>query len=468
MSRTPQSPADATVYKARRRAYMDALGPDAVALIHSPPESVRNGDAHYRYRQSSDLYYLTGFTEPGATLVLRPGADSERVTLFVRPRDPEQEVWHGRRAGVEGAVARFGVDKAHPVGELRERLPALLENVEALHYSLGIDPGFDRLVASIIARMRRTERRGKRPPRAVVDPRGLLHEHRLHKAPDELALLRRAAAITCAGHCEAMRAAGEGVGEQQLEAVLEFVFRVNGGVGPGYGSIVGAGENATILHYIDNCALIDAGDLVLIDAGCEYGLYTADVTRTFPASGRFSDAQRRVYELVLETQKAAVAAVAPGATIDGIHEQVVEQLTAGMIDLGLLSGSVAERIEDNSYQRFYMHRTSHWLGLDVHDVGDYQREQRSRPLEPGMVITVEPGLYIAREVRYQEDDEDKLWVAPEELAGIGIRIEDDILVTADGHEDLTAAAPKEIADVEAMCGEASALLSAALRGAISR
>lgn len=420
---------------------MQAIGPGAVAVIRSLPERLRNGDALHPFRQQSDLLYLTGFVEPEATLILRPGADSERIVMFVRPRDPERETWDGRRAGLEGAKATYGADAAYPAAELPAKLWELIANVDELHYGLGNDDKMDLLVASALAHLRKSERRGKRPPRAVIDPRAGLHELRLRKRPEELAALRRACAITSEAHLAAMKLGGPGVGEHALEAEINYTFRRAGGAGPGYSTIVGSGDNATILHYIENSRAIAAGDLVLVDAGCEYDHYTADITRTWPASGTFTPAQRQVYELVLATQKSAIALVRPGATIDEIHDHCVRQLTEGMVALGLLAGPAEDRITDLSYRRFYMHGTSHWLGLDVHDVGAYTRGGLPRPLEPGMVITVEPGLYIARDAAD----------VPDALRGIGVRIEDDLVVTADGHEVLTAACPKEVADVEAAC-----------------
>jgi Xaa-Pro aminopeptidase len=432
---------DARVYARRRERLMEAIGPSAVALVHAPPETLRNGDVHNPYRQSSDLLYLTGFAEPEATLVVRPGAERERVVLFVRPRDKERETWDGRRAGVEGAVARFGADAAYPVAELPDALAGLLANVDELYYSLGDDPAFDARVGAVLAELRRSERRGRRPPRRVVDPREVLHEMRLVKLPEEVALLERAAAITVEAHAAAMREAAPGKHEYEVQAVIDYTFRRHGGGGPGYPTIVGGGDNATILHYVENDRPLRDGDLLLVDAGCEYGYYTADVTRTFPVNGRFSEPQRRVYEIVLAAQRAAIAAVRPGATIDDIHAVALRILTEGMIELGLLAGTADERIADEAYKRFYMHRTSHWLGMDVHDVGAYTQRGAPRPLGPGMVITVEPGLYVA-----PDDD-----AAPAALRGIGVRIEDDILVTDDGHRNLTDAAPRSVADVEAAC-----------------
>jgi Xaa-Pro aminopeptidase len=361
--------------------------------------------------------------------------------MFVRPRDREREIWDGRRAGVEGAVELYGADAAHPADELADKLAELIANFDDLYYSIGLDPEFDRLVASTVAGLRTRERRGRRAPRRIVDPRDVLHEMRLHKSPDEIAVMRKAAEITSEAHIAAMKAAAPGVNEYELEALLDYTFRRRGGAGPGYNSIVGAGENATILHYIENDQPLADGDLVLIDAGCEYDFYTADVTRTFPASGRFTAPQRKVYQLVLDAQVAAIEMTRPGVTIDEIHEATTLRLTEGMVELGLLEGPAADRIEDGSYKQFYMHRTSHWLGMDVHDVGNYTADGTARPLEPGMVITIEPGLYIAADAAD----------APAELRGIGVRIEDDILVTEDGCENLTSATPKTVDEVEATC-----------------
>ncbi|HUH01593.1 MAG TPA: Xaa-Pro aminopeptidase [Kofleriaceae bacterium] len=432
---------DVTTHVHRRQRYMEAIGPEAVALVQSPPEVARNGDALFPFRQSSDLHYLTGFVEPETTLILRPGASEHRVVMFVRPKDREREIWDGGRAGVEGAVAEYGADVAYPASELAERLPALIGDTSDLYYSLGLDPALDTLLARTIAELRMRERRGQRAPKRIVDPRELLHEMRLHKQPDEIELMRRAAAITAEAHRAAMAMASPRVFEYELEAIVDYTFRRRGGMGPGYSSIVGSGDNATVLHYHENDRAMEDGDLVLIDAGCELAFYTADVTRTFPVSGRFSEAQRRCYEVVLDAQLQGIEMTRPGVTIDEIHERTVEILTEGMVTLGLLEGPAADRIADESYKRFYMHRTSHWLGMDVHDVGRYNEGDRARPLDPGMVITIEPGLYIGRDAEN----------VPDELRGIGIRIEDDILVTADGCENLTSATPKTVTEVEAAC-----------------
>jgi Xaa-Pro aminopeptidase len=361
--------------------------------------------------------------------------------MFVRPRDPDMEVWDGRRAGIDGAKTMYGADAAYPASELATRFGELITNCEELHFSLGLDDEMDLLVTHTVARLRKTEKRGKRPPKSIIDPRVKLHELRLFKRPEELTAMRKAAAISTDAHVAAMKAGKPGAFEHELEALINYTFRRQGGTGPGYGSIVGAGENATILHYVENrCAIAD-GDLVLVDAGCEYNGYTADITRTWPANGTFSEVQRRVYQIVLDCQVEAIEMVKPGVTLDQIHELCVRRLTEGMVALGLLTGNVDDLIKDQTYRKFYMHGTSHWLGMDVHDVGSYTDKGKARPLEPGMVITVEPGLYVAADAAD----------VPAPLRGIGVRIEDDVLVTAAGHDVLTARCPKTIEDIEAAC-----------------
>lgn len=443
---------DPKLLAARRQRVMDAVGPSAVVLVASLPERPRNGDSFHRFRQHSDVLYLTGFAEPETAVLLRPGAAAvaagtaaepgaeARFVMFVRPSDPEAELWDGKRLGVEGARAELGADAAFAAAEFESRLSSLIANFDDLHYAVGLDPRLDAAVLGTIARLRKTEKRGKRPPRAIIDPMAVLHEHRLHKGPEELEVLRHAADITARAHVEAMRLGRPGTSEAELEAAVDYAFRRLGGSGPGYNSIVGAGQNATILHYIDGRDLINAGELVLVDAGCELGGYTADVTRTFPADGTFTAAQREVYELVLKAQVSAIALVRPGVTIDQLHQHCVRVLTEGLLALGLLSGSREERIADGSYRRFFPHGTSHWLGLDVHDAGAYTSGGAARPLAPGMVITVEPGLYLPAATDI-----------PEPLRGLGVRIEDDVLVTADGCEVLTAACPKTVEEIEAAC-----------------
>jgi Xaa-Pro aminopeptidase len=425
------------LHSERRQRMASALGPRAALLLASPPEQLRNGDVHFKFRQDSDISHLTGFDEPETVLLLRPDHPTTPFVLFVRPRNPAEETWTGRRAGLEGAMARYGAQAAFPVAELEAKLPELLYGVDDLHVHLCHDPEWDARVLRVLGRMRAGERRGRRAPVRLVDARLHLHEMRLFKSEIELGLLRRAAAITAEAHTAAMRSARHGVGEHEIEALIDYTFRRRGGSGPGYPSIVGSGANAVILHYVENSARLEAGQLLLIDAGCEVDGYTADVTRTFPVGRPFSPGQRRVYQAVLEVQQAAIEDVRPGNTIDAIHTQVLERLTGKMVELGLLQGEIPALIEAQAYKPFYMHRTSHWLGRDVHDVGFYSLDGVARPLEPGMVLTIEPGLYIAEDAP-----------VPEELRGIGVRIEDDILVTATGNENLTRDTPKSIPELE--------------------
>jgi len=346
------------VYELRRRAYMDAMGQGAVAVIHSPPETIRNGDVHFPFRQCSDLIYLCGFAEPESTLILRPGADGAETILFVRPKDPERETWEGRRFGLEGAKTNFGVDQTFSNASLKEKLPSLLANRNELYYELGIDPTFDNEIIRSLAGLKRNERRGQRPPHHITSPCKTLHELRLRKTNREIQILQKAADITCDAHKAAMKAAKPGVYEYELESLIDFHFRSKGGTGPGYNTIVGGGENATILHYTENNQQLNDSDLILIDAGCEFDFYTADVTRTFPVSGTFNDAQRACYEVVLKAQKGAISMVQPGTTLGDIHDYCVRTLTEGMIQLGLLEGSVENSIENGDYKKYYMHRTS--------------------------------------------------------------------------------------------------------------
>ncbi len=431
------------VYAARRREFMNRIGPRAVALLAGRSTTHRNSDVEHRFRQPSDLLFLTGFPEPDTWAVLAPGRDKP-FTLFVRPRDRDREIWTGRRAGVEGAVERFGADQAFPSDRLKDELPKLLDGADEVLCVPGEDRHADEVVSGALAHLRAAERRGMRAPTTITDLRVSLHEQRLVKDAAALATLERAAAVTFTAHTAAMRAARDGVMEYEIEALIDYTFRRHGGF-PGYGTICGGGDNATILHYVDHDRALKKGELLLVDAGCEVDGFTADVTRTYPIGARFSPAQRRLYELVLETEKACVAAVRPGETVEGIHAMAVERLTEGMVRLGLLSGEPKALVESGAYKRFYMHRTSHWLGLDVHDVGAYTVEGKPRPLAPGMVLTVEPGLYVAA------DAED----VPDEYRGLGVRIEDDVLVIEPkpggiAHRVLTAAVPKEIEELEAL------------------
>jgi Xaa-Pro aminopeptidase len=431
--------------RARRERFLAELGPGSVAILPTSPVAPRSNDTEYRFRPDSDFYYLTGFAEPDAVAVFAPGHEEHKFVLFVPPRDPEMEVWYGRRAGVEGAVERFGADAAFSIKELDEKIFDYVDGRERLYFHLGRDERFDRRAIGWVNAYR-TSRRAKGPgPATIVDPGEILHEMRLVKNDTDLELLRRAVDISVEGHRAAMAATRPGIMEYEIEALVEYTFRRRGAAGPGYTTIVGAGPNATILHYIENDCRVGDSDLVLLDAGAEYDCFTGDVTRTWPASGRFSEPQRDIYQLVLESQKAAIEMVRPGETTQAVHERVVEVLTTGMIDLGLLEGPADKAIEEGAYKKFYMHKTGHWLGMDVHDVGRYKVANEWRPMAPGIVQTIEPGLYIA---------EDCDSVAPH-WRGIGVRIEDDVLVTESGYDVLSKGAPKEIAEIEEIVGTAA-------------
>ena len=422
----------------RRRRFLEALGPDAVAVLLGARPATRSNDTEFPFRQDSDFWYLTGFGHPHAAAVFRTDGGPP-FTLYVEPRQREAEIWTGYRPGVEGAVRDFGADEAHTHDELAGHLPRLLEKARRVFWVLGRDAALDAALVKALEAMRLRSRTGVVPPAEIVDPRSIVHEMRLFKTPEELEILRRASAITSEGHAAAARLARGGTPEFELEAALNYTFRRRGGSGPAYTTIVGGGRNATVLHYVTNDQPLRDGDLVLIDAGCELEGYASDVTRTFPVGGRLEGAGREVYEVVLAAQEAALAVSKPGATLDEVHQAAVRALTDGMVQLGLLSGPVDDLLASDAYRAYYMHRTSHWLGLDVHDVGAYTRDGKPRPLEPGMVFTVEPGLYVAA------DDEK----APAALRGIGVRIEDDVAITADGHENLTRAIAKRPEDVEA-------------------
>jgi Xaa-Pro aminopeptidase len=437
---------DRSSFEQRRRRVMEAIGPDAVAIFPAAPERTRTNDIEYPYRQRSDFHYLTGFPEPGAVCVLQPGHASEEYVLFVRPRDREKETWTGRRAGVEGALAEYGASMAYPIDELDQRLPKAIAERNQLYYAMDRDEVFTRRVVGWLENAQLTRPRTGRGPTGLLDARPPVHEMRLRKQPDELERMRRAIAISAEAHLAAMREARPGDWEYEVEALIDYIFRRNGAVGPAYPSIVAGGANATILHYTTNDRRLAAQELLLIDAGAEYDFYCADITRTFPIGARFEGAQRAIYDLVLAAQLAAIDAVRPGARFDEPHQRAVRTLVVGLLDLGLLEGTADEIIEKELYKPVYMHRTSHWLGMDVHDVGLYRLGDAPRPLEPGMVLTVEPGLYIADHLA----DIDPKW------HGIGVRIEDDVLVTPDGNEVLTAAVPKRVDDVEALRRDAVA------------
>jgi Xaa-Pro aminopeptidase len=417
--------------------FIRRMEPDSVAIIPAAPEATRSNDTHYRYRQDSDFYYLTGFDEPEAVAVVAPSRDEGKFTLFVRPRDAEQETWVGKRAGVEGAKEKHGADAAFAVAEFRDKLAELLNGAKNIYYRLGVRADLDEVLIKQLGEMRLRSRQFTAPD-SITDPSAILGEMRLVKSDAEIELMQRAADIAAEAHVEAMKAVRPGMMEYEIEALIEYHFRRSGAAAPAYGSIVGGGANATILHYVTNEAELRDGDLLLIDAGAEFRGYASDITRTFPVSGRFSQAQRDIYEAVLAAQTACVEMVKPGVTMDDLNNHAIRILTERMVSLGLLAGDVDKLIEEKTYRRFFMHGIGHFLGLDVHDAGRYKLNGAARALASGVVITVEPGLYIA------EDAEN----VPDKYRGIGVRIEDDVLVTPDGYRVLTSKVPKEIEEIE--------------------
>ena len=432
---------DILLYRGRRDRLARAMQ-SGIAVVPTAPERLRSRDSHYPYRFDSHFYYLSGFAEPESVLVIVAG-EAPRTLLFCRERNPEREVWDGFRHGPDAAKERYGFDEAHPIGKLDERLAALLENQAALFYPVGADAEWDARAMKWLNAVRARARAGAAAPDRVQDVRALIDELRLVKDAQELALMRRAARISAAAHRRAMQVARPGRNEYEVEAELLHEFRRNGAQFPAYSPIVAGGANTCVLHYVANDAPLRDGDLLLIDAGCELDGYASDLTRTFPVSGRYGGAQREVYEIVLAAQAAAMDKVRPGNAWNEPHDAAVRVLAQGMLDLGLLKGALPEILEKESYKRFYMHRTGHWLGLDVHDSGDYKRQGAWRPLAPGMTLTVEPGLYI----RAASD-------VPQRLHGIGVRIEDDVLVTDKGCEVLTAEAPKSVEAIEALMRDA--------------
>ncbi len=430
-------------FRHRRKQLMRQMKKNSVALVASAPASIRNRDVEYPYRQHSDFHYLTGFHEPEAVAVLAPGCKEGEFILFCRPFDPEKAIWTGRHAGLEGARMGHGADQAFPIEALDEQLPRLLENRERVYFPIGQDAELDHALLSAVNTVRGRARNGVEAPHEFIALEHLLHELRLIKSPEEIRIMRRAAEVSVLGHRRAMRACRPGRHEYEIEAELAHEFALHGMRSLAYPSIVAGGANACVLHYTQNDAVLGDGDLLLIDAGAECANYAADITRTFPVNGRFSKPQRLIYELVLEAQLAAIDAVRPGRRWNEPHEAAVKVLTRGLVRLGLLEGKTSRLIKDEAYKKFYMHRTGHWLGMDVHDVGAYRVGGKWRAFEPGMVLTVEPGLYIAADCQ----EVDPCW------RGIGVRIEDDVLVTRDGCEVLTAALPKTVADIEALMAE---------------
>jgi Xaa-Pro aminopeptidase len=427
-------------YQARRRELMNHMEENSIALISAAHSVLRNGDSDYRFRQSSDLYYLTGFNEPKSLLVLIPGRPQGEVLLFCQERDELKELWNGRLIGPEAAVKGLGVDDAFPISDLDDIVPGLLEGRDRVYYSMGKDELFDHQVMEWIRVVRGKVRAGIQSPSEFLVLDHLLHEMRLHKSNTEIDVMRHSGQIAVRAHERAMKACRVGMNECEIEAEILYEFYKNGCSGSAYTSIVAGGENGCILHYSENNMVLNDGDLLLIDAGCEYDNYASDITRTFPVNGRFTKEQKAIYNLVLKAQLAAIDAVKPGLHWDDPHNITVQVLTEGLVELGLLEGQVEELIARGAYREFYMHRAGHWLGIDVHDVGDYKIDGRWRELETGMVFTVEPGLYISP----KNQKVDVRW------RGIGVRIEDDVVVTKNGCEVLTAGLAKTVEEIEAL------------------
>ncbi|MGS2717325.1 Xaa-Pro aminopeptidase [Eionea flava] len=430
-------------FSRRRKALMEHMAPNSIAILPAAGEKIRNRDAHYPYRQDSDFFYLSGFPEPEAVLVIIPGREHGETIVFCREKNRDREIWDGYRAGQDGACAQYGADDAFPISDIDDILPGLLEGRERVYYSLGRDQQFDQQVMGWVNSLREKARSGATPPGEFLDLDHIVHDLRLFKSAAEIRIMRQAAEISAQAHCHAMKVAAAGKYEYELEAELLYGFMKAGSRSPAYTTIVGSGHNACTLHYIENNRQMKSGDLVLIDAGCELEHYAADITRTFPVNGKFSDAQRAIYQIVLEAQTAALTVAVPGRHWNEPHEASVKVITQGLLDLGLLSGDLDTLITEMAYKRFYMHRIGHWLGMDVHDVGDYKIDGQWRLLEPNMVMTVEPGIYIAA------DDE----TVAKKWRGIGVRIEDDVLITKDGNEVLSKDVPKTIDAIEALMAE---------------
>ncbi len=427
----------------RRQQLMRIIGDDAICIVPAAPERVRNNDSHYPYRQDSDFHYLTGFPEPDAVLALIPGREHGETILFCRERDPERESWDGPRAGPEGVVRAFGFDDAFPIDDIDDILPGMIEGRSRVYYHFGRDTEFDIKLIAWVNSVRAQVKRGAVAPHEFVALGHILHDLRLYKTRNELRVMRKAAKIAAGAHVRAMQLARPGMNEHEIEAELLHEFRRHGAV-PSYEPIVGGGKNGCILHYRANNAVLNDGDLLLIDAGAEFDCYASDITRTFPVNGKFSPEQRALYDIVLKAQAASIDEVRVGRSFSAYHDAAVKVITAGLIKLGLLKGSVDKNIREQNYRPFYMHKTGHWLGLDVHDVGDYRIDGEFRELEPNMVVTVEPGIYIAADAKR----------VPAKWRGIGIRIEDDVVVTRGDPEVITAAVPSDPDAIEALMAKA--------------
>ncbi|MGV8862467.1 MAG: Xaa-Pro aminopeptidase [Pseudomonas sp.] len=431
-------------YARRRKALMAQMVPNSIAILPASAVAIRNRDVEHVYRQDSDFQYLSGFPEPEAVVVLIPGREYGEYVLFCRERNPTRELWDGLRAGQEGAMRDFGADDAFPINDIDDILPGLIEGRDRVYSAMGSNPEFDRHLMDWINVIRSKAHLGAQPPNEFVALDHLLHDMRLYKSAAEIKVMRCAAEISARAHVRAMQASRAGLHEFSLEAELDYEFRKGGAKMPAYGSIVASGRNACILHYQENDAVLKDGDLVLIDAACEIDCYASDITRTFPVSGKFSPEQKAIYELVLKAQNAAFAAIGPDKHWNQAHEATVQVITAGLVELGLLVGDVGDLIVNEAYKAFYMHRAGHWLGMDVHDVGEYKVGGEWRVLEVGMTLTVEPGIYIAPDNQTVA----KKW------RGIGVRIEDDVVVTKHGCEILSGGVPKTVAEIEALMAAA--------------
>jgi len=434
---------DKKEFARRRRVIMEEMGEGSIAILPAAPVRERNRDVEYPYRQDSDFYYVTGYEEPEAVAVLLPKRKRGEFVLFCRERDPEMELWNGKRSGLEGACADYGADDAFPIGDIDDILPGLLENQSRVYYAMGYYSDFDQRMIGWVNRVRTRSNAGVTSPAEFVALDNVLHEMRLMKSRGEIRAMTRAMEISSAAHIRAMGACRPGMTEYEVEAELNYEFMRSGSRRAAYPSIVAGGANACVLHYVENRDTLRDGDLLLIDAGAEYDYYASDITRTFPVNGRFSKTQRALYDVVLEAQEAAIEMVKPGNHWNEPHEAAVEVLAEGLVALGLIKGRASSVIKKGRYRKFYVHRTGHWLGMDVHDVGDYKIEGEWRVLEPGMVMTVEPGLYVAPGDKQVAR---KWW-------NTGIRIEDDVLVTKTGNKVLSAAAPKSADDIEAIVGQ---------------
>ena len=455
MTRTPRRPKTPPMISkkshAKRREELMRRMEGGIAIIPTASPAIHSNDVEYRYRPDNDFYYLSGFGEPEAVAVFVPGTESSRYLLFVRPRDPERELWTGARAGVEGATERYGADAAFPIEQLEAELGRLLSTADKVYFAMGHDRERSQQILDLIRRAQGERPRTGSGPAAVLDPGILLHEMRLYKTREETSIMGEASRITGLAHREAMLATRPSQFEYELEALVESSFKRNGAAGPAYPTVAASGPNATVLHYHENSRRMGPEEMVLLDAGAELACYSADVTRTFPLGSRFRPAHRDLYAAVLAAEKAAIEAARPGVPFDEPHGKAIRVTCECLVSLGLLEGSIDDLIEREEYRRYFMHRTSHWIGMDVHDVGIYRPNDQPRTLEPGMVLTVEPGLYIAPNAKE----------APARFRGIGIRIEDDVLITSGGCEVLSASAPKEIEEVEALRREAMSVGSVA-------